>query len=223
MNENLLRVHKRDASQVSDWNSLSIEIRLMIWRLAYTMQGPRLVEIQTLQHDHYKYPHIWCPRYSPSPPPTIVNVCKEAREEARKEARKAGHLLFATSPDASEIYFNPEIDILYIRNEKEYWIRDWGSEGVLTQYKKDQQPELLRHLAIELDPINRATTRNALGNDLKFFRALEDITFVVKEPSTEIFEWIKMLDRSVCQNLTLLSLFYSPSSFKNIQGAYFMK
>jgi hypothetical protein len=41
------------------------------------------------------------------------------------------------------------VDTLYIRNEKEYWIRDWwGPAGVLTQLKHAWQPELLRVLAI---------------------------------------------------------------------------
>ncbi|KUJ16447.1 uncharacterized protein LY89DRAFT_782699 [Mollisia scopiformis] len=179
------------------WTALHVEIRLMIWRLAYAAQTPRLVEVQTLQHNHYDYPHAWYPRYSPSPPPTIVNVCREARDEARREAQKANHLLFATTPDAFDIYFNPAIDTLYVPNDKTYWIRDWGPEGVLTQFKKHHQPELLRFLAIELDPLSRATTHHTLRTDLKGFTSLEDIVFVVKEPSTEIFGWVEGLSRAL--------------------------
>jgi hypothetical protein len=178
----------------------------MIWRLAYALQGPRLVEIQTLQRDRRKYSHNSCRRHSPSPRPTIVNVCREAREEARREAQKAGHLLFATTPDAADIYFNPAIDTLYTRNEKEYWIRVWGPGGILTQYTKDHQPERLRHLAIEFDANASELARNTLFNALKHFRCLEDITFVVKEPGTKIIDRVMRLCRGVFQNGSLINL-----------------
>lgn len=177
------------------WAGLDLDIRLMIWELAYLLQDPRVVEVRTAKHDHYSGYHDWCPRYSPSPPPTIVNVCGEARAVARRIAQGRGHLLFATTPDAPDIYFNPAIDTLYVPNEKDYWIRDWGPEGVLTQFKKEHQPGSLRVLAIGLDPVSRGTTPNSLESDLDDFRALKHLIFVVEQPDKDVLHWVSALDR----------------------------
>jgi hypothetical protein len=176
------------------WSTLSLEIRLAIWGLLYLTTPARIVEVQTAEHDHYSQPHnLWCPRYSPSPAPLVVNVCREARNEARRLAQLAGHLLFPEihSPD---IYFNPAIDNLYIPNDKNYWIRDWGPEGVLTQIKQGSKPESLRSLAICLDPRVRATTWSSLSGDLRALRGLEELVFVVKQAGEEELTWMRYLE-----------------------------
>jgi hypothetical protein len=175
---------------------IPLEIRLRIWALVYVTQGPRLVEVRTAEHDHYLGPHLrWCPRYSPSPPPTVVNVCREARAEAHKIAERAGHLIFDMGTGAPKIYFNPEIDTLYVPNEKHYWIRDWGPEGILTELKCSYSPESLRSLAIGLDPLSRATTPYSLLMDLLDFQLLETVIFVTENADPEVTRWIEKLDR----------------------------
>ncbi|KAF1911110.1 hypothetical protein BDU57DRAFT_552342 [Ampelomyces quisqualis] len=104
--------------------SLPKEIRLEIWSLAYFAQPPRLVALRTKSHERH-YDNNFCPRYSPSPAPTVVNVCKEARAEAHYQARKAGHMvqlrhgpLTVAAPEEAqfteEFYFRFETDILYL-------------------------------------------------------------------------------------------------------------
>lgn len=44
------------------------------------------------------------------------------------------------------------------------------------------QPERLRFLAIELDPIDRATSRESFRDDLSYFQNLERVVFVVAKP-----------------------------------------
>jgi hypothetical protein len=103
--------------------SLPKEIRLEIWALAYFAQSPRLVALRTKSHARH-YDNNFCPRYSPSPAPTVVNVCQEARAEAHYQARKAGHIvrlhhgqLIVPAPEAQlteEFYFRFDTDILYL-------------------------------------------------------------------------------------------------------------
>jgi len=193
-NEDSHRFATASSLQPAGFARLDLEIRFMIWRLAYTLQGPRIVEVRTKKHNDCGNHQGWCPRYSPSPAPTIVNVCSEAREEVRKMAQRAGHLLFATASDSPSIYFNPAIDTLYVPNEKEYWIRDWGPEGILTQFKKEHQPEILRLLAIGLDPVERGTSTRSLESDLDDFQQLEEIIFVVRKLEKKIFDRIQALD-----------------------------
>jgi hypothetical protein len=125
----------------------------------------------------------------------MVNVCHEARRAAQGLARHAGHLIFSTITKALDIYFNHEIDTLFVPNEKDYWIRDWGSEGILTQFQTMHSPELLRFLAIELDPLSRGTTPYSLSLDLGHFSRLEEVVFIVKEGNEEVRNWVKRLKR----------------------------
>lgn len=178
------------------WASIPLEIRLKIWALAYTTQGPRLVEVRTAEHNHSLGPHLrWCPRYSLSPSPNVVNICREARDEAQRIAEQAGHLIFNIMPEAPKIYFNSDIDTLYVPNERDYWIRDWGPEGILTEFQSNHQPERLRFLAIGLEPLTRATTSYSLYRDLIAFQKLEEIIFVVKKTDDDILTLIKRFDR----------------------------
>jgi hypothetical protein len=108
---------------MSPFTSLPKELRLQIWALAYFAEPPRLVALQTKPHDESHGKDFFCPRYSPSPAPTIVNVCHEARVEAHFQAEKARHLvrhhvgLFPATPETmytEEYYFRFSTDILYI-------------------------------------------------------------------------------------------------------------
>jgi 2EXR family len=171
---------------------LNLDVRLIIWRLLYAIETPRLVEIRTSKHgecdDHQQGQ---CPRYSPSPSPIVVNICHEARREAQRTALKAGHILFPTTqPENSPpIYFNYAVDTLYLRKEGEYWIRDWwASAGVLNQLKQQWRPELLRVLAIELEPYDRASSNIDLYKDLKDFPNLEEVIFIITRPNDGAFE-----------------------------------
>jgi hypothetical protein len=186
-----------DCHKVVGWSSLSLEIRLAIWGLVYFTTPARIVEVQTAEHDHYSQPHdIWCPRYSPSPVPPVVNVCREARDEARRLARLSGHLLFpeTSSPD---IYFNPAIDTLYIPNDKNYWIRDWGQEGLMTQITMRSGSDKIRSLAISLDLLTRATTSYSIEWNFIAPRALGEIIFVAKQVSEGEIAWMGDLKRNV--------------------------
>ncbi|KAG4432800.1 hypothetical protein IFR05_011711 [Cadophora sp. M221] len=195
------------------WASLSLELRQTIWAFVYTTQDARVVEVRTATHAHYDQPHDWCPRSSPSPRPTIINTCHESRRIGHEMALRAGHLIFRGNLTqntcsctftctctydayASDIYFNPNIDTLYVRNEKEYWIRDWGPEGILTQLWTLYHPDQLRFLAIEIEPLTRATTRWSLDVDLFHFPNIEEIMFVVKEDNEESQELLRILNRA---------------------------
>ena len=196
--EDLARPAISEDAKFESGAKLNLEIRLAIWGLVYTAACARIVEVQTSEHDHYSKTHRWCPRYSPSPPPLVVNICREAREEARRLARAAGHLLFTTtSSNPPDIYFNPAIDTLYVPNDKNYWIRDWGPEGVLTQVKAEPRPQLLRSLAIELDPLTRGTTPYFLQRDIADFEGLEEVILIVKKAGKAELDWVKKLDRSL--------------------------
>ena len=174
---------------------LNVEVRLMIWRYLYAVEPPRIVEVQTAKHKSGKgHRKSWCTRYSPSPAPLVVNICNEARYEAKKIALTAGHILFATTQPKTlqPIYFDPDIDTLYVRNEKEHWIR--GRTGILTQLQRAWNPKLLRELAIEIDPIERATNDQTFRHDLEDFPNLEKVVFVADKPDDEICKLVKSLN-----------------------------
>ncbi|OAL52346.1 hypothetical protein IQ07DRAFT_368806 [Pyrenochaeta sp. DS3sAY3a] len=99
-------------------SKLPKEIRLQIWTLAYFSQAPRLVAIETHQHDEFHSKDTFCPRYSPTPAPTVFNICQESRAEAHFQALKAGHVVrlpYAASPDFfSDFYFRWDVDILFL-------------------------------------------------------------------------------------------------------------
>jgi hypothetical protein len=176
------------------WPCLSSELRIKIWKLVYGDQEGRVVEVETAPHAHYDYEHRWCPRSSRSLRPVMVNVCHEARAIAYKLAQLAGHIIFDTSSETNPIYFNREIDTLYVLNTKEYWIRDWGPEGILTQYQTIHSPALLRFLAIDLEPLNRASNQYSLLLDLHHFSALEEMVFLASENSEEAREIIRFMN-----------------------------
>ena len=192
-----LSIMKSDVVVATGWSNLSLELRQAIWALVYGTQVARVVEVATTEHTPCNSDHDWCPRFSPSPRPVLVNVCHEARSTAHNIAQRVGHLIFPPAQDTgtTDIYFNPEIDTLFVRNDKNHWIRDWGREGILTQMWKMHHPESLRSLAIELEPLSRATMPWSLHVDLSYFTQITDVIFVVKQDSDEVQKQFRLLDR----------------------------
>lgn len=89
----------------------------------------------------------------------------------------------------------------------------------MTQLKHAWQPELLRFLAIELDPINRATSRKTFRCDLQYFQNLDQVVFVVDRPDEKIIELVRQLsdeprwmNREV-ENLRHIGRVISPSGW----------
>jgi hypothetical protein len=172
---------------------LNEDVRRLLWTLLYRDEPPRLVEVQTAKHDCHHGVH-YCPRFSPSPRPTVVNICREARDEANRIARIAGHIIFDTHFATSPIYFKREIDTLYVPNEKDNWIRDFYPPGILTQFKREHSPESVSRLALGLDPVFRGTSVLSLRLDLQDFVALRDLIFIIKELDDEIIGHIRQLN-----------------------------
>ncbi|RMZ67646.1 hypothetical protein GMOD_00001603 [Pyrenophora seminiperda CCB06] len=97
------------------------EIRLQIWALAYLNEPPRLVALETKPHDEDHDEACFCPRYSPSPAPLMVNLCHEARAEAHYQALKEKHIVElpcgVAGTNSSEFYFRIDTDILLLQLE----------------------------------------------------------------------------------------------------------
>lgn len=102
-------------------SNLPKEIRLQIWSLAYFSQAPRLIAIETHQHDESHEEDIFCPRYSRTPAPTVFNICQESRAEAHFRALKAGHVVklpyAAGQHFFADFYFRWDVDILCLQTE----------------------------------------------------------------------------------------------------------
>ncbi|PQE12529.1 hypothetical protein CJF30_00002395 [Rutstroemia sp. NJR-2017a BBW] len=184
-----------DSHKVMGWSSLSLELRLAIWGFLYFTTPARIVEVQTAEHDHSNHPYyLWCPRYSPSPAPLVVNVCREARDEARKLARLAGHLLFPGN-SSHDIYFNPAIDTLYIPSKKERFMGSWTDELSLAPFKVGSKPEKLRSLALGLD--TRATEWTTLRWEILELTGLEEVILVVERADQHALAWMKGWEKNL--------------------------
>jgi hypothetical protein len=71
-----------------------------------------------------------------------------------------------------------------------------GPPGILTQFKKEHRPESLRFLAIGLEPIDRATTRSSLENDVRDSKNLKNMIFVVAKLEEKVLKQIQVLDKA---------------------------
>jgi len=86
---------------------LPTELRLQIWRLS---SQPRVVEVR------YSPSSDRC--LTPTPPPAILSVCHESRQEALFAVYV---LTLGTKSHAPSIYFSPALDVLYLPR--------WGDLG----------------------------------------------------------------------------------------------
>jgi hypothetical protein len=149
---------------------LPTEIRLQIWSLAYFSEPPRLVALRTKPHDeNHSEENTFCPRYSPSPAPAVVNICHEARAEARRQARTAGHIVrlhvrcqgSLRTECIEEFYFRFEIDISYLPPDSHLAHFDDSAEvGILPHFRRavDYDATVLQNMAItrvEIAPTRR--------------------------------------------------------------------
>jgi hypothetical protein len=88
---------------------LPAELRLMIWREA--RPGPRLVDVKFRFEDKYsRFGSTPTHCTSRTPPPAMLGVCRESREEALKKYS----LCFAMDSGRAKIYFDLEVDNLFI-------------------------------------------------------------------------------------------------------------
>jgi hypothetical protein len=87
---------------------LPAEIRLKIWQLA--LPGPRVVRVYAYDEAHYLSLFR-----SPTPPPQILFVCRESREQALLSYELCFGIEHINAP--STIYFNHELDTLYLKHE----------------------------------------------------------------------------------------------------------
>jgi hypothetical protein len=129
---------------------LIIELRLKIWDFCFALQEPRLVEVRTQPHDCDQHKGF-CPRISACRIPVLVHVCSEARMVAHEQAGRADHLCFSTSLAPPNVFFNPEIDRLYLPVEKEPWMRDTGEYHARAR-RRMAQHGAYRHYPVPLLP-----------------------------------------------------------------------
>jgi hypothetical protein len=173
---------------------LPTELRLHIWQLAYFNLPPRLVELRTLPHDKAHDETILCPRYSPSPPPTVVNTCREARKEALFQARKAGHLVrlhhgpLSLAPEqvsfTPEIYFRFETDTLYIPLEDRHVAHfdDSPENGLLPHFLRATGCDASKLRNIALTSVIKSGYRDgSMSNTLRNFPNIQCIYMIVHD------------------------------------------
>jgi hypothetical protein len=175
--------------------SIPKELRLNIWAIAYFAQPPRLVALRTEPHDETHDEDTFCPRYSPTPSPTVVNICHEARAEAYYQARKAGHLvrlhrerLFVASHELAryteEFYFRFETDILYLPMEDEHskHFDDSPEVGLLCHFRKAMNCDvsLLQNVAVT-KVICSGFHDGSLSNCLREFPNISRIIMMLPE------------------------------------------
>tara|TARA_R110002003_G_scaffold70_28_gene6569 strand:- start:2078 stop:2881 length:804 start_codon:yes stop_codon:yes gene_type:complete len=198
------------------------ELRLQIWTLAYFAEPPRLVTVRTKPHDEDHDERSLCPRYSPSPAPTVVNVCHEARAEAYYQARKAGHIvclrygpLDIPSREhlrfTEEFYFRFETDILHLRLEDEdedvQHLDDSPEVGLLPHFRlaMDCDASLLRNIAIT-KVIWSGYRDGSLSNTLRMFPHISHMIMMVPEEVLEQKSQKPIFVRAVRRIVTLYKI-----------------
>jgi hypothetical protein len=145
---------------------LAPELRLKIWQAACT---PRILPI------------IYANRAftSTTPPPTLLSVSREARNEAQRVYQ----LFFATSTSPGKIYFNPHLDTLYLPR-----YREMGYDDTLRDFRElvndtDGSGLLDEVRSIAIDHVNVDVKRPWEGYNkaslLRSFRKLEEVFLVL--------------------------------------------
>lgn len=168
------------------------ELRLHIWALAYFDEPPRLVALETKPHDEGHDELHFCPRYSPSPAPTVVNLCRESRGEAHYQATKANHIvklptsLAGTSCD--QFYFRVETDILLLQLEgpriKHY--DDSPEVGLLAHFyvATGCVPTMLKTIAVTKVILN-GFRDGSLSNVLRGFPHISRMVMMLTEETSD--------------------------------------
>lgn len=170
--------------------TLPKELRLQIWALAYHTEPGRLVTLETLPHDEDHADDVFCPRWSPSPAPTMMNVCRESRAEAHFQAVRAGYVLSLPSTIVStaanvkrEFYFRITIDILNISLEGRGVAHsdDSPENGLLAHFLHLAGSDCqLRQVAIS-KVILHGFRDGSLSNVLRFFPLVERMVMMVPD------------------------------------------
>lgn len=172
----------QDPPQFPLFSKLVVEIRLKIWRFAFMDRVPQVVAVSTLKHDCNGH-QGWCPRYTSSPPPALVNVCIESRQIAYEEAVKSEQLHFVSPQNADSttpgIIFNPLADTLYVPSSNQAWsvFLDPFPTGILQQVHAMPTLNTIRYLALNLN----AKDEGMRLHDMGVIRSLEEITFVAEQ------------------------------------------
>ncbi|KAJ4381730.1 hypothetical protein N0V86_003095 [Didymella sp. IMI 355093] len=162
------------------------ELRLQIWSLSYFNHPPRLVTLRTSPHDEHHTESIFCPRYSPTPAPDVVNICRESRAEAEYEARRHRHLISLPSPLVStsqEFYFRLDTDILFIDLEAggNKHFDDSPDAGLLAHFLEAKGCDASQLKKIAITQIVRvAFVDGALTNCLRDFPNIEYLVMVLE-------------------------------------------
>ncbi|KAF3040007.1 hypothetical protein E8E11_001004 [Didymella keratinophila] len=170
--------------------NLPKELRLQIWSLSYLSHPPRLVTLRTLPHNEHHAESTFCPRYSPTPVPTVIHICREARAEAEYEARRRGHLISLPSPLSPalhaacaepEFYFRLDTDILFIDLESGGKHFDDSPEcGLLAHFLFASNCNASRLKKIAITQVVRvAFIDGALSNCLRDFPCIEYLVLVL--------------------------------------------
>lgn len=142
--------------------------------------------LRTASHNENHAEDIFCPRYSPTPSPIVVNICQEARAEGAFQARRAGHLIRLPSPldpRCIEFYFRLDTDILFIElehgNSKHY--DDSPDCGLLAHFAEATgcDSTLLKKIAIT-QVVRVAFIDGALSNCLRDFPNIEHLVMAVE-------------------------------------------
>ncbi|KAH6633278.1 hypothetical protein C7974DRAFT_452551 [Boeremia exigua] len=165
--------------------NLPKEIRLQIWTLVYLNEPPRLVTLRSKPHDDRHAEDVFCPRYSPTPAPTVVNICHEARAEAEYQARRANALIHLPSPldpTPDEFYFRLDTDLLFI--DLEHGINkhfdDSPDAGLLAHFLEAAGCDATSLKNIVITQVVRvAFVDGALSNCLRDFPSIEHLVMVV--------------------------------------------
>jgi hypothetical protein len=206
-----------DIPQFTLFSDFPTEIRLEIWRHAFDFQGPRTVEVRTRPHVCTGHKG-WCPRYSPSALPTLMETSLEAREVARGLARAAGHVFFASrlTYRGDDIFLNPAIDTLYIPDEKDPWVR--GMDGLLTQFQEMHRTDKVASFATDLKLYGQQG--GSVRLDLACFENLRHLVLVVPELNEGVWQQFE----SVKAGKALLKRQYVfvPSSQHGVEKMYKM-
>ncbi|KAH8730900.1 hypothetical protein GQ44DRAFT_605759 [Phaeosphaeriaceae sp. PMI808] len=177
------------------FSGLPKEIRLQIWELVYFSQSPRLVTLRTKKHNREHDKKLFCPRYSPSPAPTVVNICHEARAEAFFQARRAGHIIRLLHdpiqvpsqepihlPD--DFYFRFETDIFYLALDDDHvdHLDDSPEMGFLAHLRWAAQGDTTRLRNVALTRvIDSGYHDGSVPNNLRDFPAISSMFMVGRD------------------------------------------